>query len=69
MLASTDFENSYVESPMQSAFCRRITALALAALTLGINGCSELVADQARRSLSSFLTGVINSAVNEAINP
>lgn len=54
---------------MKSAFCRRIAALALAAMTLWINGCSELVADQARRSLSSFLTGVINSAVNEAINP
>lgn len=47
----------------------RLAVLVLTVATLWLSGCSELVADQARRSLSSFITGVINSAVNEAINP
>jgi hypothetical protein len=53
---------------MKAEKLRRPLVILLAGLALWSSGCSEIVTDQALRSLSSFVTGVINSAVNEMIS-
>jgi len=59
------------ESDMPRSFLRAVLILGTAALVVGLSaGCEKnLVADNARTSLSSFLSGVFDEAVDKAIFP
>jgi len=49
---------------------RHLCAVGIVALVVGlVAGCSSnTLADQARSSLSSFITGVVNNTITDVIN-
>ncbi len=49
---------------------RRLFAVGFVTLVVGlVSGCSSnTLADQARSSLSSFITGVVNNTITDVIN-
>ncbi len=46
-----------------------LACILLSGLSLLVCGCPEFVGDQARRNLSSFVTGISSTIINNAINP
>jgi len=55
---------------MRSRLRQKLSYILLAGTWLMQTGCAaDFVGDQARQSLSSFITGVVTTAINEAINP
>jgi hypothetical protein len=50
-------------------FFAKLTCVLFGGVCLLSAGCQEFVGEQARQSFTSFVTSVVTTAINEALNP